>query len=36
MPHDYTEHLTRRYGDISTLPPAEERVGHIPYILTLE
>ena len=36
LPHDYMDHLTKRYGDINTLPPANERVGHIPYILKLE
>ena len=35
MPFDYLEHLKRRYGDIESVPPIEERFGHIPYILKL-
>lgn len=35
LPNDYLEHLKRRYGDIESLPPAEERIGHIPYLLKI-
>ena len=30
-PQDLTGHLTRRYGNITELPPEEKRYGHIPY-----
>ena len=33
LPGDYRTHLRMRYGDYTNLPPEEERVGHIPYIL---
>lgn len=32
-PHDYIEHLKRRYGNIDELPPAEKRLGHQIYKL---
>ena len=35
IPGDHKTHLRMRYGDYSELPPEEERVGHIPYILDL-
>lgn len=35
LPNDYQSHLERRYGDINLLPPDEEKVGHIPYILEM-
>ena len=33
IPGDYKTHLKMRYGDYSELPPPEERIGHVPYIL---
>ena len=35
VPGDYKNHLYKRYGDYSSLPPENERIGHIPYILDL-
>ena len=35
LPGDYENHLTRRYGDYSSLPDEEHRIGHVPYILDL-
>lgn len=34
IPAGYEVNLKNRYGDISQMPPEEERVGHIPYILS--
>ena len=33
LPGNYQDHLTRRYGDYSNLPPEGERIGHVPYKL---
>ena len=33
IPGDSEQHLFRRYGDYTQLPPEEKRYGHIPYIL---
>ena len=33
LPGNYRDHLKRRYGDYSELPPEEERFGHVPYRL---
>jgi len=35
IPGDYKTHLKMRYGDYHQLPPEDQRVGHIPYILDL-
>lgn len=35
LPGSYQDHLKKRYGDYSQLPPEEERYGHVPYILNL-
>ena len=35
LPRGYEVNLTNRYGDITQLPPEEERVGHKPYRLDL-
>lgn len=36
IPSGYKVNLINRYGDINRLPPEEKRVGHKPYILSLE
>ena len=36
IPSGYKDNLINRYGDINRLPPEEKRVGHKPYILSLE
>ena len=33
IPGDHRTHLRMRYGDYSSLPPEDQRYGHIPYIL---
>ena len=33
LPSDWDGHLRRRYGDYMALPPEDERIGHVPYIL---
>lgn len=35
IPGDHQTHLRMRYGDYSELPPPENRIGHVPYILDL-
>ncbi len=35
IPNGYKVNLENRYGDISKLPPEEERFGHIAYLLEL-
>ena len=35
IPGDHRTHLRMRYGDYSSLPPEDQRVGHVPYILDL-
>ena len=35
-PKGYKVNLYNRYGDISSLPPKEKRVGHKPYVLEFE
>jgi len=33
LPHNWEDHLRMRYGDYMELPPEEERIGHLPYLL---
>lgn len=33
LPHNWDRHLNMRYGNYKELPPVEERIGHMPYIL---
>ena len=33
LPKDWKQHLERRYGNYTKLPPKEERIGHKPYLL---
>lgn len=35
IPKGYKINLLNRYGDINKMPPKEERIGHVPYILKL-
>lgn len=34
-PNNYDTYLKRLYGDYMTLPPIEERIGHMPYFVDL-
>lgn len=34
-PHDIHKHLSKAYGDYMTLPPEQDRVGHVPFNIEL-
>lgn len=36
MPNDWDGHLKRRYGDYMSMPPANQRLGHKPYLLDVK
>ena len=36
IPKGYLINLKNRYGDINSLPPEEERIGHKPYLLRID
>lgn len=36
MPNDWEKHLKRRYGDYMSMPPANQRLGHRPYLLDVK
>jgi len=35
LPGNWDNHLRMRYGDYTKLPPADQRIGHKPYVLYL-
>lgn len=36
LPNDWNNHLQRRYGDYMSMPPADQRLGHKPYMLDVK